>query len=33
MGLGYDGFTVFTDRGELLLHGWRPGHDILESLT
>jgi hypothetical protein len=33
MDLGYDGFTIFTNRGELLLHTRRPGHDILESLT
>ena len=33
MNLGYDGFTIFTNRGELLLHVRRPGHDILESLT
>ena len=33
MDLGYDGFTIFTNRGELLLHVRRPGHDILESLT
>jgi hypothetical protein len=33
MDLGYDGFTVFTNRGELLLHVQRPGHDILESLA
>jgi Methyltransferase FkbM domain len=33
MALGYDGFTLFTNRGELLLHVRRPGHDILESLT
>jgi FkbM family methyltransferase len=33
MDLGYDGFTIFTNRGELLLHVRRPGHDILESLA
>jgi len=33
MDLGYDGFTVFTNRGELLLHLRRPGHDILENLA
>jgi len=33
MDLGYEGFTIFTNRGELLLHVRRPGHDILESLT
>jgi hypothetical protein len=33
MDLGYEGFTIFTNRGELLLHVRRPGHDILESLA
>jgi FkbM family methyltransferase len=33
MNLGYDGFTFFTNRGELLLHVRKPGHDILESLA
>jgi FkbM family methyltransferase len=33
MELGYDGFMIFTNRGELLLHVRRPGHDILESLA
>jgi FkbM family methyltransferase len=33
MELGYDGFTIFTNRGELLLHIRRPGHDILNSLA
>jgi len=33
MGLGYDGFVIFTNRGELLLHVRRPGHDILKSLA
>src|SRR5262245_42965031 len=33
MDLGYDGFAIFTNRGELLLHTRRPGHDILESLA
>lgn len=32
MDLGYEGFTIFTNRGELLLHVRRPDHDILESL-
>jgi hypothetical protein len=33
MDLGYDGFTIFANRGELLLHVRRPGHDIFESLA
>jgi len=33
MELGYDGFMIFTNRGELLLHVRRPGHEILESLA
>ena len=33
MELGYDGFMIFTNRGKLLLHVRRPGHDILESLA
>jgi len=33
MELGYDGFMFFTNRGELLLHIRRPGHDLLESLA
>jgi FkbM family methyltransferase len=33
MDLGYDGFTIFANRGELLLHSRRPGHDILECLA
>jgi FkbM family methyltransferase len=33
MELGYDGFVIFTNRGELLLHVWRPEHDILKSLA
>ena len=32
MDLGYEGFTIFSNRGELLLHTRRPGHEILESL-
>jgi FkbM family methyltransferase len=33
MELGYDGFMIFTNRGELLLRVRKPGHDILESLA
>jgi FkbM family methyltransferase len=33
MGLGYDGFVFFTNRGEPLLHVRRPGNDILKSLA
>ena len=33
MELGYDGFMIFTNRGELLLHVRRPGHEILNSLA
>ena len=33
MELGYDGFIIFTNRGELLLHVRKPGHDILKSLA
>jgi FkbM family methyltransferase len=33
MDLGYDGFMIFTNVGELLLRVRRPGHDILESLA
>ena len=33
MDLGYDGFMIFTNAGELLLRVRRPGHDILESLA
>ena len=31
--LGYEGFTIFSNRGELLLHTLRPGHETLESLA
>jgi FkbM family methyltransferase len=33
MNLGYEGFTIFSNRGELLLHTLRPGRDTLESLA
>jgi FkbM family methyltransferase len=33
MELGYDGFMIFTNVGELLMRVRRPGHDILESLA
>jgi hypothetical protein len=33
MELGYDGFIIFTNTGELLLRVRRPGHEILESLA
>jgi spore maturation protein CgeB len=33
MELGYEGFLIFTNRGELLLRVRRPTHDILESLA
>jgi FkbM family methyltransferase len=32
-GLGYDGFMIFTNAGELLLRVRRPDHDVLESLA
>jgi FkbM family methyltransferase len=33
MGLGYDGFMIFANTGELLLRVRRPDHDVLESLA
>lgn len=33
MDLGYDGFMIFTNAGDLLLRIRRPGHDALESLA
>ena len=33
MELGYDGFMIFTNTGELLLRVRRLGHDVLESLA
>jgi spore maturation protein CgeB len=33
MDLGYDGFMIFTNVGELLLRVRRPGHEVLESLA
>ena len=33
MELGYEGFTIFTNRGELLLHIRRPGHEVWESFA
>src|SRR5262245_34314036 len=33
MDLGYDGFMIFTNAGELLLRVRKPGHEILESLA
>jgi FkbM family methyltransferase len=33
MDLGYDGFMIFTNTGELLLCVQRPGHAIIESLA
>ena len=33
MKLGYVGFTIFSNRGELLLHTLLPGHETLESLA
>ena len=33
MELSYDGFMIFTNKGELLLRVRKPGHDVLESLA
>jgi len=33
MELGYDGFMIFTNIGELLLHVRRPGHEIFKSFA
>jgi FkbM family methyltransferase len=33
MELGYDGFMIFTNSGELLMRVRRPSHDVLESLA
>ena len=33
MELGYDGFMIFANTGELLLRVRRPGHEVLESLA
>lgn len=33
MNLGYEGFTIFSNRGELLLHTLRPARETFESLA